>query len=82
MTKIIVKAEYTSYNEMNVELPEGKTNDDVTKVTIYRETGKVTFKDGSDMEFDAVIFGLDTETNKPECVRVWDGDFEYELDMK
>ena len=79
---IIVKNEYHVEDLTYVELPKGKTLDDIKYIGCKWGIGYIEFKDGTEMdgiEMDGIGEISGEDFKRPDVIKVTDEDFENEI---
>jgi len=79
-----MKIDVTNYYEVDgyteVELPEGKTMDDIEDVWFKWGEGSIEFKDGTSMK--VIEEGIEDEHFKrPYCITLWDEESGNEIEF-
>jgi len=70
--------DYCLTSELDVELPVGKTSDDIKDIGFKWGRGSIEFKDGTCMDGLEEDDGFDVETTKrPSLIRVTDKEFDH-----
>lgn len=70
--KVQIDASYVVWASNEIELPEGRTKEDIKDIWISWEEGVIEWKDGTEFEFEFDISSVEGVYKRPSDIGVYD----------